>query len=238
MPLTLDPPPVADAASSQLRSTIRIIRGVVADLATLSAHHYRDTPPVAVERILSAIDTQTGEVVGVLAISRPPLNDSWRNRAWPHLFPAGLSCRQRAQRVNTHVRIISRVIIIPSRRSLSIARDLVSAYLADPLTPCTEALAAMGDLVPFFQRAGMRAIPLPTSRRDDALQRALARSGFTPLDLAGLDQLSTPLPSSLYAALLTWARAHRSTRSLTDSISIGLKAATSLLSPRSAYASP
>jgi hypothetical protein len=173
-----------------------------------------------------------------LAISRPPLNDSWRNRAWPHLFPAGLSCRQRAQRVNTHVRIISRVIIIPSRRSLSIARDLVSAYLADPLTPCTEALAAMGDLVPFFQRAGMRAIPLPTSRRDDALQRALARSGFTPLDLAGLDQLSTPLPSSLYAALLTWARAHRSTRSLTDSISIGLKAATSLLSPRSAYASP
>lgn len=236
MPLTFDPPQIADAAPPA--QAIRIIRGCAADLSTLSSHHYRTTSPVAVEHILSAVDTNTGELLGVLAVSRPPLNDSWRTRAWPHLFPSHLTRHERAHHLNTHVRIISRVIVIPSRRSLSLARDLVSTYLSQPLTTCTEALAAMGDLVPFFQRAGMRAIPLPTPRRDLFLLRSLSASGFTPLDLAGLDHLSSPLPSSLHAALISWARAHRATRSLTNPLSIGLKAANSLLSPRSAFVSP
>jgi hypothetical protein len=238
MPLTLDHPWVADAAPSCGTSTIRIIRGVPADLFTLSHHHYRATPPVAVERILSAIDTQTGELVGALGVSRPPLNDSWRTRAWPGLFSPCRNPQQRAVIINSNIRIISRVVVVPSRRSLSLARDLVSAYLADPMTPCTEALAAMGDLVPFFQRAGMRTIPLPTPRRDLALLRALSATGFSPLDLAGLDHLSGPLPDAVRHALHVWARAHRSTRTLTDLFTIALKASTALLTPRSAYVSP
>lgn len=235
MPLTLDPPQVADAAPPA--HAISIICGVSSDLSTLSSHHYRATPPVAVERILSAIDTNTGEVVGVLAVSRPPLNDSWRSRAWPHLFAPHLTPRQRANLINAHVRIISRVIVVPARRSLSIARDLVAHYLADPITSCTEALAAMGDLVPFFQRAGMRQLPLSTPQRDLALLRALATTGYSPLDLAGLDHLSYPIADSLCRALFSWARAHRATRSLTDLSTIALKASTALLSPRCAYVS-
>ncbi|MBU6411876.1 MAG: hypothetical protein KGS45_00235 [Planctomycetes bacterium] len=245
MPLTLDPQRVADAAPPVSPASpthcITIIRGCPSDLSTLSQHHYRITPPVAVERILSAIDTHTGDVVGVLAASRPPLNDSWRAIAWPHLLPTHLAPRERAKVINANIRIISRVIVCPARRSLSIAKDLVSCYLADPLTPCTEALAAMGDLVPFFQRAGMRAIPLSTPRRDLTLLRALASSGITPLDLAGLDHLvhlSHPIPDALAVPLRRWASAHRSTRSLTDLDTIALKASNALLSPRCAYVSP
>jgi hypothetical protein len=190
-----------------------------------------------VSHILSAVDTTSGEVIGVLAISRPPLNDSWRTTAWPDLFPPGLTPFQRATRINTHVRIISRVIVKPAKRSLSIARDLVEHYLSHPLTTCTEAIAAMGDIVPFFQRAGMGVITLPVSNRDRVLLRRLCTYQCTPLDLAGLDHPSAPIPDGLIKALRAWARAHRSTRSLAhrDPVTLGIRAAASLLSPRAAY---
>lgn len=225
---TLQPPPAVAA---------RICRGSRADLDALIQQHYRTAPPVAVERVLVALDTSTGELVGGLAASRPPLNDSWRGRAWPDLFPSGLSPRQRAARLNDHVRILSRVVVVPSRRSLSIATHLVRHYLLDPITPCTEALAAMGDIAPFFERAGMRRLPLPVTRRDHVLVGALAEAGVTPLDLAGLDAHPPPIPALVVGALRTWARAHRATRprAESDPITLGLCAAASLLAPRAAY---
>jgi hypothetical protein len=229
-------PHIVTHPSITLRHT-HIIPGTRADLDALSSQHYRAAPPVAVSHILSAVDGHSGEVIGVLAISRPPLNDSWRSAAWPDVFPPGISQLQRAARINAHVRIISRVIVTPARRSLSIARDLVAHYLAHPLTMCTEAVAAMGDIVPFFQRAGMSAIALPVSQRDRVLLRQLCKFHCTPLDLAGLDHPSAPIPDGLVSALRTWARAHRSTRSLAnrDPVTLGIRAAASLLSPRAAY---
>ncbi len=217
---------------------IHICRGTRSDLDTLCGLHYRATPPVAIERVLVAIDRGTGEVVGALGVSRAPLNDSWRAECWPDIFPRWLSPRERAARVNEHVRIISRVVVVPSRRSLSLARDLVAGYLTDPITPCTEAIAAMGDIVPFFERAGMKCHMLPESRRDRVLRHRLTEVGLTPLDLAGLDAHPPPLPGLIIAALRTWARAHRATRSRAgdDPVRLGLVASTSLLSPRHAYA--
>lgn len=218
---------------------VRISTGTRADFDALASQHYRGSLPVAIKHILVARDAESGELFGVLSISRPTLNDSWRSLAWPDLFPPGLTPRQRAHRINTHVRIISRVIVAPAKRSLSIARDLVAHYLAHPLTHCTEALAAMGDIVPFFERAGMRPITLPISRRDRTLLHHLTQHSITPLDLAGLDHPSTPIPESLISALRSWARAHRSTHSLADQdlVTLGIRASSSLVSPRAAYVS-
>ncbi len=58
-------------------------------------------------------------------------------------------------------------------RGLGIATRLVRAYLAGPLTPRTEAVAAMGRVCPFFEAAGMTPYPLALAR-DARLLDALA----------------------------------------------------------------
>src|SRR5690606_14542589 len=65
---------------------------------------------------------------------------------------------------------------------------LVRAALAEATTPYTEALAAMGRVNPFFERAGMTAYHRPLHEYDARLIAALARVGLSPVDLATLDR--------------------------------------------------
>jgi N-acetylglutamate synthase-like GNAT family acetyltransferase len=65
--------------------------------------------------------------------------------------------------VNRHVRTISRVIVHPQFRALGIASQLVRRILQDCPTRYVEAVAAMGAVHPFFERAGMTRVEPATA---------------------------------------------------------------------------
>ncbi|MCC5822897.1 MAG: hypothetical protein LAT64_04770 [Phycisphaerales bacterium] len=167
------------------RPALRIESGDAADLDALAHHHYRPGRPAAVVRVLRCVrTTPEGEHVlaGVLGVSMPVLNASWRPLAWPGRFES-TDRRANARRLNHEVRCIARVIVTPGSRGLGIASMLVRAYLDDPLTPRTEAAAAMGACCLFFRAAGMREYRLPRLPHDARLADALDAEGLRPTDL-------------------------------------------------------
>jgi hypothetical protein len=122
---------------------------------------------------------------------------------------------------------------------MGIASRLVRAYLRQPLTPLTEALAAMGGHNPFFEHAGMRRVPVRVSRRDQRLERDLSALGLQPWLLAAPWALPPRLRRSkrLARAIRRWAMASAATRTSARSArlaSLMVKAA-AIAAPRSVW---
>ncbi len=211
---------------------IRIVAGSQGDYDGLARLHYRATGPATVERIFAAIDDATGELAGVMLTSRPTLNGSWRRRAWPGRFDIGTK-GERARLINTELRTISRVVIDPRYRGIGLARRLVRHYLDAPDTICTEAVAAMGPVCPFFERAGMTPFPLHDQARDVRMRTRLGE-----LALA-VDDLLRPIeePGELARALRIWARKSAATRRFASGPieTIARAAACALIAPPTAY---
>lgn len=212
------------------------------DLSALAHHHYRSGPPATVQRVLRAVDRETGTLAGVLATSRPTLNGRWRRDAFPGRFDQ-TDKSERARAINRELRTISRVIVDPRFRALGVAKALVRAYLRDPETPCTEAPAAMGAACPFFSRAGMSAHTIEPTKRDARLARRLEDANVEPWRLAtpdlALQRAQRALgEEAIDDALRTWARASRATSRLTDAPirTIFARAASSLAATPVAYA--
>ncbi len=219
------------AANADPRA-IDIRPGAPSDYDRLARLHYRAAGPATVERIYVATDEATGEAAGVMLTSRPTLNGSWRRIAWPGRFETASKSEQ-ARRLNTDLRTISRVVIDPRYRGIGLARRLVSQYLEAPDTPCTEAVAAMGPLCPFFERAGMLALPMGDQTRDKRL-----RTRLDELDL-GCNDLLKPIERAgeLDKALRAWARKSAATRRLAEGAiePIARAAACALIAPPTAY---
>lgn len=192
---------------------VEIGEGSYADYVALSRHHYAAGSPATCVRVLRASDA--GRVVGVLVVSMPTLNGGWRARAWPR-EAAGLSRSESAAWVNANLRTISRVIVEPRWRGCGVARRLVRAYLDDPLTARTEAVAAMAHLCPFFEAAGMRRVTRGRPRADAALARALRRAGIKAWELLDLSRGRRAWRErrELREALRRWAGQGRGTRGL------------------------
>ncbi|GAB5497497.1 MAG: hypothetical protein Phyf2KO_25770 [Phycisphaerales bacterium] len=190
---------------------IVLSEGTKSDYHALARMHYRTKSPATIERTLIAKCQRTNELAGVLVTSRPTLNAAWRQIAWPGVFDRSTKS-ERARRINDELRTISRVIIDPRFRGLGIAKKLVRTYLDNPDTRCTEAVAAMGAISPFFERAGMRHINVPEHHRDKRIRALLDEHSKSPIDL-----LATPkLSAALETQLRHWARASASTRRLAD----------------------
>lgn len=189
---------------------VGISRGTGPDLDALRRFHYcagRPGPPVLVLR------ARVGhELAGVLVVSMPTLNGWWRREAFGAAF-AGPG-RATARRLNTGVRLLSRVIVDPRYRGLGVGAALVRAYLARPLTRYTEAVASMGAFCPLFTAAGMREVPPRTAARDARLARDLQRLGLCAHTLADPARARASLRCSagLRRAVRAWAAASRSTR--------------------------
>ncbi len=172
----------AEARGTPARGTLiseRLIiePGTRRDYDALAPWHYRAGPPATMACVRRAIDSRTGELAGVLVVSRPVLNAQWRSLAWGERYSSG-DKRRDARRLNDEVRCISRVIIDPRYRGLGAARSLVRAYLDSPLTIRTESAAAMGRISPFFAAAGMREWRLPPRGPDARLLDALHFAGI------------------------------------------------------------
>lgn len=191
--------------------------GLHADYRALHHLHYRSGPPATIERVLRAIDPDEpwGQpLIGVLVISRPPLNGPWRARAWPGWLD-GLSPTQAADRINRELRTISRVIVRPQWRGRGIARRLVEHYLASPITPRTETIASMGAISPLFLRAGMRPVTSPPSAARRRLLAALHDARIRTWRLSDPAARRAALDDHvLMHRLRRWANDARSTRRL------------------------
>ena len=133
---------------------IRVENGSADDYSLLSVFHYIAGRPARPALTLRAIDEISGELCGVLVVTMPTLNSAWRDQAWPGRYRTG-DKKADAARINRELRTIARVIVDPRFRARGVATRLVRAYLKDPLTPATEAIAAMGRVCPFFASADM-----------------------------------------------------------------------------------
>lgn len=167
--------------------------------------------------MLRAHDEASGALAGVLVVSRPTLNARWRRLAWPGRYE-DRDLRARAVRLNAEVRTISRLIVDPRFRACGVGTRLVRAYLADPLTARTEAVSAMGEACPLFERAGMTPIRMAQRPQDGRLERFLAGRGAAPeslVDAAGVAGLWAD--GDAQRELRMWANASRRTRRLLES---------------------
>lgn len=185
---------------------VRLERGTLADYAGLARFHYRAARPASVCRVLRAVVAGSGgasRVAGVLVVSHPTLNGAWREMAWPARYVVGVADRVAcARRLNREVRRISRVIVDPRDRGRGIASRLVGAYLADPITPATEAVSAMGRLSPFARSAGMVEYAMPPRPADDRLADMLDAVGLAPWELLDAERVGAAREQR--AGLLEW----------------------------------
>ncbi|MFG0329309.1 MAG: GNAT family N-acetyltransferase [Phycisphaerales bacterium] len=133
------------------------------------------------------------ELAGVLVRARPALTNTLRDFATRGRY-VGLTPAARAHAINAELRVIARVIVSPRYRGLGVATRLVQHALDHPETIYTEAIAAMGRVSPFFERAGMTRYDAPRRAADDRLLEAL--------DETGLDRRALLLETSLLRARL------------------------------------
>ncbi|MDX2131856.1 MAG: hypothetical protein SFY69_07380 [Planctomycetota bacterium] len=187
--------------------------GTWRDYERLAETHYLGQRPATAACILAARCVRSGELAGVLVVSMPTLNSTWRRSAWGERYePRGGRARA-ARALNREVRTISRVLVSPAWRGLGVGVSLVRAYLASPLTRRTEAIAAMGRYAPIFERAGMRRVRARAPARERALRTAFRRAGVAPWRFADARRVrALAARAGLRDAALAWARAGKGTR--------------------------
>ncbi|MBI1370290.1 MAG: hypothetical protein GC162_16770 [Planctomycetes bacterium] len=218
-------------------ASLRARPGTLADYRQLAGFHYLRHQPWSVERVLVLEDVAPGvamrfagacegrgtlrdgdpralegaHVVGVLIESLPALSCALRDAATRRRY-AGWSDRGAGARLlNREVRCISRVIVHPQWRGLGLAVRLVKWALATATTPCTEALAAMGRVHPFFELAGMRAYQRWPLAKDQRLIDALRYAGIELWELASAQRMAEhisddgPHAGLLHRELRRWA---------------------------------
>jgi GNAT superfamily N-acetyltransferase len=204
---------------------LELVEGSIADYNALEEHHYRAARPATATRVLAFRcasrsvaerfrgDRTGRQTVAVLIESLPSLACTMRNWALRDRYGNWQAPQQRATMLNREVRVISRVVVHPCWRGIGLAVRLVRAALDKPTTLYTEALAAMGKVNPFFERAGMTAYHRPPHACDMRLTDAMHTVGLSPNDLARIDQmnaqinsLSTTQREWFYKELYRWYR--------------------------------
>ncbi|MGP1345104.1 MAG: hypothetical protein ACTS3F_00365 [Phycisphaerales bacterium] len=202
-----DPPP-----------NLTITHATTRDYHALAHLHYRHAHPANIAAIFKTTITDPHPIdqhdephlAAVLVIAHPTLNAAWRSLAWPNRYTTR-DRKLNAQRINDELRCIARVIVDPRFRTLNLATSLVRHYLANPITPHTEALAAMGAVSPFFERAGMTPYHLTPNAHNARLLDLLAHAGITTDWLAeprhAWQQLTTRIdPQLALRELNRWAQ--------------------------------
>jgi len=154
---------------------IEIVAGSLDDYKKLACYHYRDSRLTAYARIFAT--RFAGESIGVIVYTMPAVGVELRNVACEGLF-AGLDRVTRMALINRNIRCIGRVILEPRFRGLGLASRLVRETMPKMNVPIVEALAVMGVVNPFFEKAGMRAYTANMPVRCVKLTEAFVRVGI------------------------------------------------------------
>eukprot|EP00752_Nemacystus_decipiens_P014099 g12535.t1 len=188
---------LADEFGSSLDRTTAyaLARSVKRWVSRSQPHHYRPGNPATMTRVLAVRDDKPSagdrfashqgvpRPVAVLVESLPSLSCRLRDEAlggrYGHLRP-----KPRSALLMQELRCISRVIVDPRYRGLSLAVRLVRHALATATTRYTEALAVMGRVSPFFERSGMAAYERPPLEPAQRAMDALRHIDVQPHELA------------------------------------------------------
>ena len=117
-----------------------------------------------------------------------------RNIATANLF-AGLDRRTQLALLNKNIRRISRVIIEPRFRGLGLASRLVRETMPQMNVPIIEAMAVMGLVNPFFEKAGMKAFTAKMPARCVQLAEALSMVAIEKQELIDPQKVQRKLDS-------------------------------------------
>lgn len=139
-----------------------IERGCVGDYEAFSPMHYRHRDALGfVDRVFVMREKPGGERLGVLVTAHAPLELFLRNRA-----TAGRFIRN-PRRLNRELRIVRRLVMHPDVRGCGLGHRFVREALPLMGVRFVECLAAMGEINPIFERAGMTRVgrcPPPRGR--------------------------------------------------------------------------
>ena len=169
--------------SCSICKNLKIVPGCLDDYKQLAHFHYRDSRPGPVASVFALKsdgaldDVQPETTVGVIVYSMASPVLEMRNVATGHFF-AGLDRDTQLALVNRNVRRISRVIIEPRFRGLGLASRLVRETMPQVNVPIIEAVAVMGLVNPFLEKAGMTAYPAKQPVRTVQLIEAFSLLGI------------------------------------------------------------
>ena len=162
-----------------------------------------------------------GLPVGVIVYTMPAIGLEARNLAIGSMFDACQNRKERMKMINENIRCISRVIIEPRYRGLGLAARLVRETMPLMNVPIIEAMAVMGQVNPFFEKAGMTAYPAKLSHQCEKMRDVLHTVGITdyqflrPLEVqAKLDALDGRLKFWLEHQMLRFLNAYGKRRNM------------------------
>jgi len=167
---------------------LRIVVGDLDDYKALSHYHYRDRRIGPYAAIFTLKPDRTSalrpdkKTVGVIVYTMPTPGLQLRNIATDNLF-VGFDKGTQLALVNKNIRSISRVIIEPRFRSLGLASRLVRETMAKMDVPIIEAMAVMGLVNPFFEKAGMTTFTAKMPARCIQLLEAFSMAGIEKEEL-------------------------------------------------------
>lgn len=162
---------------------IEVAPGRTDDYKKLARYHYCDNrlgPYAAIfalrpkGRLKWRADT---DCAGVIVYTMPNPNVELRNIATGGLF-SGLDTASQLALVNKNVRRIARVVIEPRFRGIGLAQRLVRETMPQMNVPIVEAMAVMGLVSPFFEKADMQRYTAAVPRRNIRLIEALGSVGI------------------------------------------------------------
>jgi hypothetical protein len=180
--------------SCSVVKNLQIVRGRFEDYKKLARFHYRDSRPGAYTAIF-VIKSDRGvskEPVGVIVYTMPSMGAELRNVATGNVF-AGFDNRTRLSLINKNIRCISRVIIEPRFRGLGLASRLVRETMPEMNVPIIEAMAVMGLVNPFFEKAGMKAYAAKVPVRCIQLIEAFSAVGIEEEELIDTEEMQRKL---------------------------------------------
>lgn len=138
---------------------LHIERGAKSAYQRFAEMHYRPTDELGfVDQVFVLREGSHGDLLGVVVYAHGPIELSLRNRATGGRF------RRRPDLLNKNVRMLRRLVIHPDVRGCGLGHMLVRKTMPHVGTPFVECLAAMGEVNPVFERAGMQrvgACPMP-----------------------------------------------------------------------------
>ncbi len=167
---------------------LQIVPGKVDDYKQLAHYHYRDSRLTAYAAIFALKPDSTWaapsgvKTVGVIVYTMPTPAVELRGIATDNLF-VGFDKATQLALLNKNVRRISRVIIEPRFRTLGLASRLVRETMPKINVPIIEAMAVMGLVNPFFEKAGMKAFTAKAPARCIQLIEALSMVGVEKEEL-------------------------------------------------------
>ncbi len=177
---------------------LQVAPGGIEDYKQLARYHYRDSRPgpckaVFVLKSDGALAGLSREaVVGVIVYSTATAVLELRNAATNNFF-AGLDRDTQLGLINKHIRRISRLVIEPRFRGLGLATCLVRETMPQLNVPIIEAVAVMGRVNPFLEKAGMKAYKATPRLASVQLAEAFSLLGLEDADLVDAQKVQQKL---------------------------------------------